>query len=125
VNRVVDERGQAAVELALVLPVLGALTLGVLQVGLVVRDQVLVLEAAREAARAAAVDPAPEAASEAARAATALPPDALVVRVLRRDEPGGRVRVRVRYASPTDIPVIGSVLGTVHLEATAVLRVER
>ena len=46
-------------ELALVLPLVVALLLAVVQVGLIVRDQVLVVHAAREAAREAAVDPDP------------------------------------------------------------------
>ena len=56
------EGGQATVEVALLLPLLALLLLAVVQVGLVVRDQVLVTHAAREAARAAAVDPQLEAA---------------------------------------------------------------
>ena len=50
-------RGQATVELALVLPLVVFGLLAILQVGLVVRDQVAVVHAAREAARAASVDP--------------------------------------------------------------------
>ena len=49
-----DDRGQAVVELALAVPLVCVLALGVAQVGLVVRDQLLVHHAAREAARAAA-----------------------------------------------------------------------
>ena len=60
------DEGQAAVELALVLPLVVALLLAVVQVGLIVRDQVLVVHAAREAAREAAVDPDPAAALRAA-----------------------------------------------------------
>ena len=53
------ERGQATVEFALLLPVLVLALLAVLQVAFVVRDQVAVVHAAREAARAASVDPDP------------------------------------------------------------------
>ena len=49
------DRGQSTVEFALVLPLVVMVLLLVVQVGLVVRDQVLVVHAAREAARAAAV----------------------------------------------------------------------
>ena len=48
-----DDAGQAAVEVALVLPFLALVLLLVVQTALVVRDQVLVVHAAREAARAA------------------------------------------------------------------------
>ena len=59
------DRGQAMVETALVLPLVVLFLLAVVQVGLVVRAQVLVTHAAREAARAAAVDPDPAAAGRA------------------------------------------------------------
>ena len=49
------ERGQAALEFALCLPILALLLLALVQVGLVVCDQVAVVHAAREGARAAAV----------------------------------------------------------------------
>jgi Flp pilus assembly protein TadG len=64
------------VELALVLPLVLLLLLGVVQVGLVVRDQILVVHAAREAAREAAVDPAPGAARRAALAGSTWSPRA-------------------------------------------------
>ena len=47
--------GQSTVEFALVLPLVVLLVLFVVQGGLIVRDQLLVSHAAREAARAAAV----------------------------------------------------------------------
>ena len=43
----------------MILPVLATLLLAVVRAGLVVRDQTLVTHAAREAVRAAAVDPDP------------------------------------------------------------------
>ncbi len=49
------ERGQATVELALVLPVVAVVALALLDLGLVLRDNVLCVHAAREAARALAV----------------------------------------------------------------------
>ena len=45
------DRGQAAVETALVLPLIMAVALAFVQVGLLVRDHILVVHAAREAAR--------------------------------------------------------------------------
>ena len=50
-----DDRGQATVEVALMLPVLVILAMALVQVGLVARTTVLVHHAAREGARAAAV----------------------------------------------------------------------
>lgn len=119
-----DGGGQAAVELALVLPLVMVLVLAVVQVGLVVRDQVLVVHAAREAARRAAVDPAPTAALEAARQAAGLAPDRLTVATSGRAGPGSRVTVRVRYRSVTDVPLAGALVGDVTLHARATMRVE-
>ncbi|HWI04001.1 MAG TPA: TadE/TadG family type IV pilus assembly protein [Acidimicrobiales bacterium] len=45
------DEGQASVELALVLPLVMMLLLAVVQLGLLVRDQILVVHAAREAVR--------------------------------------------------------------------------
>jgi uncharacterized protein (DUF2267 family) len=49
------EAGTSAVEFALVLPLLLVIALALVQVGLVIRDRLLVEEAARAGARAAAV----------------------------------------------------------------------
>ena len=117
--------GQAAVELALVLPLVVLVLLAVVQVGLVVRDQVLVVHAAREAAREAAVEPAPDAARRAALAGSGLRADRLAVDVSGRGGAGTRVRVQVRYRTPTQVPLVGTALGDVDLEATATMRVER
>jgi len=118
------DRGQAAVEVALVLPLLVTVLLGLVQVGLIVRDQLLVTHAAREAARATAVDPAPEAARRAAVAAGSLDPDRLQVRTSGRDGPGSRVRVALRYRVSTRVPVIGPLIGDIELRADATMRVE-
>lgn len=121
------ERGQAAVELALVLPLLAALALLLLQVALVVRDQVLVAHAAREAAREAAVTADPQAPRAAATAAASLDPDRLDVRVLPAGGArtvGGLVEAEVRYRSPTDVPLVGALVGDVRLAAKVAMRVE-
>ena len=118
------ERGQAMVETALVLPLIVLFLLAVVQVGLIVRAQVLVTHAAREAARAAAVDPDPAAAGEAAGAATSLDPGRLQVDVGGRDGRGSQVHVRVRYRAATDVPIVGALVGDVVIAAEATMRVE-
>lgn len=118
------DRGQSSVEVALLLPFVALLLLAVVQVGLVVRDQVLVTHAAREAARAAAVDPADGAATDAAEAATDLAPARLDVEVSGRGAPGSRVRVVVSYRSATVVPLVGRLLGDVAVTADATMRVE-
>lgn len=124
-SRLGTERGQAAVELALVLPLVAALALALLQVALVGRDQVLVTHAAREAAREAAVSSDPGRPRQAALAGARLEADRLDVESSGRGRPGSRVTVVVRYRSPTDVPIVGSLVGDVHLSASAAMRVER
>lgn len=123
--RTATDEGQAAVELALVLPLVAVVLLAVVQVGLLVRDQVLVVHAAREAAREAAVEPAPAASRRAALAGSGLDGNRLDVHVTGRAGPGSRVRVEVKYRSPTRVPLVGAAVGDVSLDATATMRVER
>ena len=117
--------GQASVELALALPLLAMLLLGLVQLGLLVRDQILVVHAAREAVREAAVNPSAGASKRAAAGSSGLIPGRLDVSLSGRGGPGSRVRATVRYDSPTDVPLIGPVLGDFHLTANATMRVEK
>jgi Flp pilus assembly protein TadG len=120
-----EDGGQASVELALVLPLVLLLLLVVVQLGLLVRDQILVVHAAREAAREAAVEPAPEAPRRAALASSALADSRLTVTSTGRGGPGSRVRVEVAYRAPTAVPLFGAALGDLTLRASATMRVER
>ena len=115
------ERGQATVEFAFVLPLLVLALLAVVQVGLVVRDQLGVVHAAREAARAASVDPDPDGAVRAAH--RTLPGSD--VDVGSRPKIGGEIRVTVHYTSITDLPLVGVLFPDPDLHATSVMRVER
>jgi Flp pilus assembly protein TadG len=119
------EDGQATVELALCLPVLALLALVVLQVAVVVRDQVLVTHAAREAARQTAVTADLGAVRQAAEASGHLDPDRLAVTVRDRGRPGSRATVEVRYRAPTALPIVGRLVGDVELRANAAIRIER
>ena len=119
------QSGQAAVELALVLPLVSVLLLLLVQVALLARDQVLVVHAAREGAREAAVDPAPDAARSAAVASSTLDGGRLEVAVTGRGGPGSRVTVTARYRVATDVPIVGAFVGDLRLEASATMRVER
>lgn len=117
------EHGQAAVELALGLPLVFLAVLAVVQVVLVARDQVAVVHAAREGARAAAVA-GPGGATDARSAAlAALGLDPARVSIAEATS-GGRVRVSVRYLSPTDVPLVGPLLGDITVSASATMRVE-
>ena len=119
------QAGQAAVELALVLPFVAVLLLLLVQVGLLARDQVLVVHAAREGAREAAVDAAPNAARDAAIASSTLDPGRLQVTVTGRGAPGSRVKVTATYKSATSVPIVGVLVRDLRLEASTTMRVER
>jgi hypothetical protein len=108
-----------------VLPLVVLVLLAVVQVGLLVRDQVLVVHAAREAAREAAVEPAPGAARRAALEGSGLDGGRLRVDVGGRGAAGSRVRVEVHYRAPSRVPLVGAALGDVDLQAAATMRVER
>ena len=112
-------------ELALVLPLVMVLLLGVVQMGLLVRDQILVVHAAREAAREAAVEPAAGAPRRAALASSTLDDSRLTVETSGRGAPGSRVRVEVAYRASTGVPLFGAAMGDVTLRASATMRVER
>jgi Flp pilus assembly protein TadG len=118
------DAGQAAVELALLLPLIALLALVLVQVGLVVRAQVLVTHAAREGARAVAVAPGDAAARHAVEASLPFAPSRIEVQVTGRRDTGDRVRVEVRLQAPTDVPLVGLLVGDVPLEATTTMRVE-
>ncbi|MGH9156120.1 MAG: TadE/TadG family type IV pilus assembly protein [Acidimicrobiales bacterium] len=118
------DRGQATVELALALPLVALLLLLVAQFGLVVRDQVLVVHAAREAARRAAVDPAEASWRQAALRAAPLEPDRLQVVVTPGAGRGEEVSVRLSYRSPTFAPIIGPLLPDIVLRGGASMRRE-
>jgi Flp pilus assembly protein TadG len=116
-----DEHGQVTVEFAFVLPLLVLAALAVIQVGLVVRDEIGVVHAAREAARAASVDPDPDAAVRAARRTL---PDA-DVEVGPRRRIGDEITVTVRYHSVTNLPLVGPLMPDPDLHASATMRLER
>ncbi|CAA9229627.1 MAG: hypothetical protein AVDCRST_MAG10-1099 [uncultured Acidimicrobiales bacterium] len=112
-------------ELALVLPLVMILLLAVAQLGLLVRDQILVVHAAREAAREAAVDPAVDAPRRAALASSTLSDSHLTVTSTGRGAPGSRVRVEVAYRTASAVPLLGPAVGKLTLRASATMRVER
>ena len=111
-------------ELALALPVVALALLLVVQVALVARAQILVVHAAREGARAAAVDPQPGAAARAARSSPGLRPGGVRVVSSPRGPSGSIIRVTVFYRARTDVPLVGLLVGDVGLEATVAMRVE-
>lgn len=120
------DEGQAAVELALVLPLLVVLLLAVVQVVLVARDQILVVHAARAGSRQAAVDADAGAARRAVVDAGGgvLEAGRLDVELTPAGGRGPLVTATVRYASPTDVPLVGPLLPDVPLRAAATMASE-
>jgi hypothetical protein len=115
------ERGQATVEFALLIPLIVFAALAVIQVALVVRDQLAVVHAAREAAREASVEPDPGSAVSAAH--RTLP--GADVKVGARPDIGEPIGVDVEYVSVTDVPLVGALFPDPTLSAYAEMRVER
>ena len=113
-----SDAGQATVELALVLPLLLALVLVVVQVGLVVRDQVLLIHAAREAARVAAIDGDVPGAVEVARSSTGLDRSRLGVGI---EAESGYVTARLRYRSSIVVPLVRLARDDVGLTASVTM----
>jgi Flp pilus assembly protein TadG len=113
-----DDRGQAAVEFAVALPIVVIAMLAIAQVGVAVRNEVAVELAAREGARAAAVTTDQSAAGAAARRAVDLPMDVTV------SVDATTVTVTVTYVDPTDIAIIGAAIGPVTHTATATMAIE-
>lgn len=113
--------GQASVEFALVLPLIVLVMLAIVQVGLLVRDRLAVVHAAREAAREASVarDPA-----RAVRAAHRTLPGARV-EVGPRAGVGEPVRVVVSYRSVTSLPLVGALFPDPVFRSEATMRAER
>lgn len=117
-----SERGQATVELALVLPVLLAVGVLLVEAALVVKDYVLVAHAAREGVRAAVVEPTTAAAGQAARDTTGLVPERLAVEVRR---PGaGLVTVIVSYRRALYVPFTSRKIREIRLSVQVTGHVE-
>jgi hypothetical protein len=83
------------------------MALALVQVGLLVKDQIVVEEAARAGARQAAVTTDDDQARDAAvAAAVSLDPDQLEVAVDREGGAGSAVNVTVIYHAPVDLPLV-------------------
>lgn len=118
------QRGQATVEFALTLPLVVLLALVIIQAGLVAKDVILVNHAAREAARAAAVEPHQSAAAQAARGGTNLDPSRLRVSLTGGRNRGDTTTATIAYVSPTTVPLVGWLVGDIELSASVSMRVE-
>lgn len=95
------------------------LLLGVVQLGLVVRDQLAVQLVAREAARAASVAADPLNAAAATAGAAGISPIEVGIAVT-----AGTVTATAVYIEPTDVPLIGALLPDVRITASATMMFE-
>lgn len=112
------DHGQATVELALGLPVVFLCLLLLVQLLAVVRGQLAVVHAAREAARAAAVSADPI--GDGTSAAHAVVGDATVA--IAAD--ASRVRATVTLTVRTDVPLAGALVPDVQVRGEAVMQTE-
>jgi len=107
-----SEGGTAAVEFALVLPLVLVVALALVQTGLLVRDRLLVESAARAGARAAAVQEDDSAIRSAALAAApSLEESAVELAVTRAGVRGEPVTVAVRYLASVRVPFVDWLFG--------------
>lgn len=118
------ERGSAVVEFALVVPLVLVVLLAVVEVAVVARTQLEVVQAAREGAREAATTPDPARAVAAVREALGPELGARARVLVRRPEPvGAMAEVGVRVPHRVAAPLFGGF--TVELAARASMRIER
>lgn len=107
-----EDRGTAAVEFALVLPLVLVVALALVQTGLLVRDRLLVEAAVRAGARAAAVQDDPSAIRSAALAAApSLDEGAVDLSVTRVGTRGEPVTVSLRYVASLRVPFVAWLFG--------------
>jgi Flp pilus assembly protein TadG len=119
-------RGSATLEFALVLPLVLVMALALVQVAVLLKDQLVVVESARAGAREAAVTQDDTASRQAAtEAASSLDAARLDVTVERQGGAGTPVSVGVTYHAPISIPVVAWLFPSiVDLSATATMRQE-
>ena len=120
------ERGSATVEFVLVLPLVLTVAVAILQLGLLVKDQLIVQESARAGARQASVSTDDATVIQAADdAAPSLEGAKLDVSVQRDPGAGAPVSVSVTYHAEVTLPIISWLFpSTVDLSSTAVMRGE-
>jgi Flp pilus assembly protein TadG len=122
-----NERGQALVEFALVIPIFLMLLLGILQFGIIFNNYITLTDAARAGSRVAAVsrnDSCPECKAKAAvqDAANGLDMAELQVDVDSSWQPGEQVTVTAKY--PYTINILGQVVASGDLTTEIKERVE-
>ena len=111
------DRGQAAVEFAIVTPAVIVVVLGVVQVVALAARQAALEQLARSGARAASVAADPAAAADAAIARSSSAAALTVVTSTHGDD----VTVQVSLIDHTSVPIVGAFIGDVELTASATM----
>lgn len=115
------QSGQATVEFALVLVALVSVVWALLTLCLVVRDQVLVTHASREAARTYAVTRSVDAATQAARDRSGL---GNKLEVTVQPQPDNLARLTVSLGIASRIPLVGRIRPGLQLQSSLITYVE-
>jgi len=116
------ERGQSTVELAVIIPIVVLLILLSVQAALVLRDRVLVVHAARAAARAVIVDPQVTAATAALQLQG--PPISTASVTLSGGSSGGSLATVTVRMRATRVPIVGRVVASTVLQERLVVMIE-
>lgn len=122
-------KGQALVELALIMPIILLLTFGIVEFARVFSAQLVMINAAREAARCAAVGGSDtETISKAQNSATVFDIAKMLITIYPAEilrTGGDSVTVTIEYPVTIYAPVISSVLGNPYIvRGEATMRVE-
>ncbi len=106
------------------MPFAALLLAGLVQLGAIAGDQLRLWHAAREAARAAVVDPSRSVTSDAA-ARGGLSPVAMTITPAPTERVAGApLTVRLSYKPDSGVPLLGRVLSGLELHASATMRIE-
>jgi Flp pilus assembly protein TadG len=122
-----SEKGQSLVEFALIIPLLFLLLLGIIDFGRIFHAYLTIDHAGREAARAASIGK-----DDATIKSTAvnnavglyLTVDKVEITPEGSKTSGNDVKITITYPITFLTPVIGSIVGTITLTDTTVMRVE-
>jgi Flp pilus assembly protein TadG len=116
-----SEAGQSTVEFALIIPVVAIFLMLILQVGLVVRQKILVTNSSREAARILSVE---NDFGKATMKAKETVNDAKVI-ISRPANQGEYLTVTIKDVVKSKIPILGVIFPDISVTSKTTMRVEK